>query len=154
MTSFRRWAYLQVAGLGAVPGHRHARAVLPRTAAGRRVALPLAGRDLHQGPPEWPHRVDRGNNRHRRQPGRPPRDPRARSGPVGSRHLLDRETYTFRLRGLVHRGLKGVKLVISDAHEGLKAAITQVLSATWQRCRVHFMRSLLAYVPKSQQLVV
>lgn len=40
------------------------------------------------------------------------------------------------LRGLVRRGLKGVKLVISDAHEGLKAAITQVLSATWQRCRV------------------
>jgi transposase-like protein len=58
------------------------------------------------------------------------------------------------LRGLVRRGLKGVKLVISDAHEGLKAAITQVLSATWQRCRVHFMRSLLAYVPKSQQTVV
>jgi transposase-like protein len=58
------------------------------------------------------------------------------------------------LRGLVRRGLKGVKLVISDAHEGLKAAITQVLSATWQRCRVHFMRSLLAHVPKSQQSVV
>jgi len=58
------------------------------------------------------------------------------------------------LRGLVRRGLKGVKLVISDAHEGLKAAITQVLSATWQRCRVHFMRSLLVHVPKSQQSVV
>ena len=55
------------------------------------------------------------------------------------------------LRTLVRRGLKGVKLVISDAHEGLKAAIAQVLSATWQRCRVHFMRSLLAHVPKSQQ---
>jgi putative transposase len=50
------------------------------------------------------------------------------------------------LRSLVRRGLKGVKLVISDAHEGLKAAITQVLSATWQRCRVLFMRSLLAHV--------
>jgi putative transposase len=58
------------------------------------------------------------------------------------------------LRALVRRGRKGVKLVISDAHEGLKAAITQVLSATWQRCRVHFMRSLLADVPKSQQSVV
>jgi putative transposase len=58
------------------------------------------------------------------------------------------------LRGLVRRGLKSVRLVISDAHEGLKAAITQVLSATWQRCRVHFMRSLLAHVPKSQQTVV
>ena len=55
------------------------------------------------------------------------------------------------LRGLVRRGLKGVKLVISDAHEGLKAAITQVLSATWQRCRVHTIRTqstLCASVPE------
>ncbi len=52
------------------------------------------------------------------------------------------------LRGLEKRGLKGVKLVISDAHEGLKAAIAQVFRATWQRCRVHFMRNALAYVPK------
>jgi transposase-like protein len=44
--------------------------------------------------------------------------------------------------------------VISDAHEGLKAAITRVLSATWQRCRVHFMRNALAYVPKGQNTVV
>ena len=42
------------------------------------------------------------------------------------------------LRGLEKRGLKGVKLVISDAHEGLKAAIAQVFRATWQRCRVHY----------------
>ena len=42
------------------------------------------------------------------------------------------------LRSLARRGLRGVKLVISDAHEGLKAAISKVLSATWQRCRVHF----------------
>ena len=58
------------------------------------------------------------------------------------------------LRGLVRRGLKGVKLVISDAHEGLKAAISQVLSATWQRCRVHVLRSLLCHVPKDQQTMV
>ena len=45
-------------------------------------------------------------------------------------------------------GLKGVKLVVSDAHEGLKAAIARVLGATWQRCRVHFMRNLLATVPQ------
>src|ERR1700694_870696 len=45
------------------------------------------------------------------------------------------------LRSLARRGLRGVKLVISDAHEGLKAAITKVLGATWQRCRVHFMRN-------------
>jgi putative transposase len=46
------------------------------------------------------------------------------------------------------RGLSGVKLVISDAHEGLKAAIAQTFSASWQRCRVHFMRNLLVCVPK------
>src|ERR1700710_1501862 len=45
------------------------------------------------------------------------------------------------LRSLARRGLRGVKLVVSDAHEGLKAAITRGLSATWQRCRVHFMRN-------------
>ncbi|HTX50283.1 MAG TPA: IS256 family transposase [Caulobacteraceae bacterium] len=55
------------------------------------------------------------------------------------------------LRSLARRGLKGVKLVISDAHEGLKAAIAQVMGATWQRCRVHTMRNLLSRVPKAQQ---
>lgn len=58
------------------------------------------------------------------------------------------------LRGLRQRGLTGVKLVISDAHEGLKAAIAQVFSASWQRCRVHFMRNLLACVPKVSQAMV
>ena len=56
------------------------------------------------------------------------------------------------LRALAKRGLKGVKLVVSDAHEGLKAAIQKALSgATWQRCRVHITRNLLARVPKAQQ---
>ena len=54
------------------------------------------------------------------------------------------------LKSLKTRGLKGVKLVISDAHEGLKAAITRVMGATWQRCRVHWMRNALAYVTKGQ----
>ena len=59
------------------------------------------------------------------------------------------------LRGLVTRGLRGVKLVISDAHGGLKAAIAQVLQgASWQRCRVHFIRNALAYVPKAQAQMV
>jgi putative transposase len=58
------------------------------------------------------------------------------------------------LRSLRQRGLTGVKLVISDAHEGLKAAISQVFSATWQRCRVHFMRNVLVCVPKSHQALV
>ncbi len=55
------------------------------------------------------------------------------------------------LRSLTRRGLRGVKLVISDAHEGLKAAAAKVLGATWQRCRVHFMRNALAHVPKGQR---
>jgi putative transposase len=55
------------------------------------------------------------------------------------------------LRSLARRGLRGAKLVISDAHEGLKAAIVKVLGATWQRCRVHFMRNTLAYAGKTQR---
>ena len=59
------------------------------------------------------------------------------------------------LRGLVARGLRGVQLVSSDAHEGLKGAIAAVLQgASWQRCRVHFLRNLLATVPKSAQEMV
>jgi transposase-like protein len=58
------------------------------------------------------------------------------------------------LRKLTRRGLRGVKLVISDAHEGLKAAVAKVLNATWQRCRVHFMRNALARAGKSGRRVV
>ena len=54
--------------------------------------------------------------------------------------------WTKFLRSLTSRGLRGVKLVISDAHEGLKAAAQKVLRATWQRCRVHFMRNAMASV--------
>jgi putative transposase len=45
--------------------------------------------------------------------------------------------WTAFLRKLARRGLRGVKLVISDAHEGIKATVAKVLNATWQRCRVH-----------------
>jgi putative transposase len=62
--------------------------------------------------------------------------------------------WTDFLRTLTRRGLRGVKLVISDAHEGLKAAITKVLNATWQRCRVHFMRNVLAHAGKQGRGVV
>jgi len=59
------------------------------------------------------------------------------------------------LRSLVKRGLKGVQLVTSDAHEGLKAAISQVLTdASWQRCRVHFMRNILGHVPRGDQAMI
>jgi putative transposase len=53
--------------------------------------------------------------------------------------------WTGFLRALARRGLRGVKLVISDAHEGLKAAIAKVLHALWQRCRAHFMRNVLSH---------
>lgn len=58
------------------------------------------------------------------------------------------------LRTLRRRGLAGVKLVVSDAHEGLKAAVTKVLRATWQRCRVHFARNALAHAGKAQRRIV
>jgi transposase-like protein len=62
--------------------------------------------------------------------------------------------WTAFLRKLARRGLRGVKLLISDAHEGIKAAIAKVLNATWQRCRVHFMRNALAHAGKSGRRVV
>ena len=59
------------------------------------------------------------------------------------------------LRSLVARGLRGVQLVTSDAHEGLKGAIAAVLQgASWQRCRTHFMRNALGLVPKGAQQMV
>jgi len=82
---------------------------------------------------------------------------------TGDREILglalgQSEEYAFWLdflRGLARRGLRGVQLVVSDAHEGLKAAVEQVLAgATWQRCRVHFMRNVLAHVPKGSKAVV
>jgi len=62
--------------------------------------------------------------------------------------------WTAFLRSLTRRGLRGVKLVISDAHEGLKAAVAKVLKASWQRCRVHFLRNALAYANKGQRQMV
>ncbi len=62
--------------------------------------------------------------------------------------------WTDFLRSLTRRGLRGIKLVISDAHLGLKAAIAKVFKATWQRCRVHFVRNALAYAGKGQRQVV
>jgi len=81
----------------------------------------------------------------------------------GTRHILgfdigmseNGDFWTDFLRSLVERGLKGVKLVISDAHTGLKSAISSVLlGATWQRCRVHCMRNILCHVSHKQQGMV
>jgi putative transposase len=62
--------------------------------------------------------------------------------------------WTSFLRSLTRRGLRGVKLVIADSHEGLKAATAKVLKATWQRCKVHFLRNALAHVGKGQRQMV
>ena len=62
--------------------------------------------------------------------------------------------WTEFLRSLRARGLGGVRLVISDAHTGLTAAIARVFEATWQRCRVHWMRNALAHVSRGQHTVV
>jgi transposase-like protein len=78
--------------------------------------------------------------------------------PSGAREILGLDLHTSEdgagwtafLRGLVARGLAGVRLVISDAHPGLVDAIASTLPGTsWQRCRTHFLRNLLAKVPKS-----
>ena len=58
------------------------------------------------------------------------------------------------LRGLLARGLDGVLLCVSDAHEGLKKAIAQVLGCPWQRCTVHFLRDMQGHVQRSQQQMV
>jgi len=62
--------------------------------------------------------------------------------------------WTAFVRKLTRRGLRGVKLVISDAHEGIKATVSKILTATWQRCRVHFMRNVLAHAGRSGRRVV
>ena len=76
----------------------------------------------------------------------------------GSREILGLDLHTSEdgagwtafLRGLVARGLSGVRLVVSDAHPGLVDAIASTLpGASWQRCRTHFLRNLLTHVPKS-----
>ncbi len=67
----------------------------------------------------------------------------------------DGAAWTAFLRSLVARGLAGVKLVVSDAHQGLKDAVAAVLDdAAWQRCRTHFMRNLLVKVPRHAQAMV
>ncbi len=62
--------------------------------------------------------------------------------------------WTTFLRKLTRRGLRGVKLVVSDSHEGIKAAVSKILSTTWQRCRVHFMRNVLAHAGKQGRRVI
>lgn len=69
-------------------------------------------------------------------------------------HAESEEFWKELLRDLLDRGLRGVKLVVSDAHAGLKAAISKCFTSSWQRCRVHFMRNLLAHVPQGKKELV
>jgi putative transposase len=72
-------------------------------------------------------------------------------------HIGPSEAETFWTefpRKLRRRGLRGVKLAISDAHEGIKAAVSKLMNASWQRCRVHFLRNALAHAGKSGRRVV
>ena len=72
-------------------------------------------------------------------------------------HVKVREAGRIVAVAVNHQGrreLRGVKLVISDDHKGLKAAATRILGATWQRCRVHFARNLLAHAGKQGRCVV
>ena len=69
--------------------------------------------------------------------------------------LSEAETFwTGFLRKLDRRGLAGVKLVVSDAHEGIKTAVAKVFNASWQRCTVHFMRNIAAHAGKKGRRVV
>lgn len=64
----------------------------------------------------------------------------------------DLEHWRTFLQSLVARGVRGVRLVVSDSHVGLRQAISEVfLGASWQRCRVHVLRNMLSHVPKSAQ---
>jgi len=82
--------------------------------------------------------------------------------PQGRREVLgfdvipveSEEGWTGFFKSLKERGLNGVKLVISDAHKGLTAAVRKVLKAEWQRCKVHFYRNVLVHVPKRSQAEV
>ncbi len=66
-------------------------------------------------------------------------------------HAETEEFWTEFLRHLLDRGLRGVELVVSDHHSGLRKAARQCLATQWQRCRVHFMRNLLSRTPRAQK---
>ena len=107
-------------------------------------ALAIKGREA--GADREPGHIDRHGSQRRW----PQRDPACRR-----HHPGDGAGWLSFFRQMNARGLSGVELVISDSHEGLKAAIAATLpGASWQRCRTHFMRNLLTRVPKGTQDVV
>jgi putative transposase len=69
-------------------------------------------------------------------------------------HAETEEFWTEFLRSMLDRGLRGAKLVVSDSHVGLRKAIQRCMGCSWQRCRVHFMRNVLARVPTGRKEMV
>ena len=120
--------------------------------ASARGALPLRldRRDLPQGAPERPGGLGGGDLRDRRQPARAS----ARCSGSTSGRRRRRPSGPSSCASLVRRGLSGVELVVSDAHEGIKAAVSRVLSTSWQHCRVHFLRNAQAHGAKSGRRLI
>jgi transposase-like protein len=104
--------------------------------------------DIREGLPERAHRLGRCDRGGWRQQRRPARDSRHGHRPFGEAQTL----WAAFLRKLARRGLRVAKLVISDAHEGIKGA--KVLNATWQRCRVHFTLNVLAHSGRQARRLV
>ena len=128
---------------------RRARGCVPEPPDRRRLAVPVDRRHLRQDTRGRAHRErggDSGGGGEHRRP--------ARGAGSEGRASEAEPFWTEFLRSLNRRGLRGVKLVISDTHEGIKAAAAKVLKATWQRCRVHFMRNALAHAGKTQRRMV
>src|SRR5215208_3593672 len=145
----RHERHLEEPGEPALRGDRRAREGVPRSPDRGRLALPVDRRHLREGQEQRPRRAGRGDHG-----GRCERRRAARGARHGHRPSEAETFWTAFLRKLARRGLRGVKLVVSDAHEGIKAAVSKVLSATWQRCRVHFMRNALAHAGRSGRRVV
>jgi putative transposase len=122
-------------------------AFLDRPIEGEWVSV--ARRHLPQCARRWPHCLHGSDNRRRRNTEGRRKIVGLGIGPAGAEPF-----WSGFIKGLVKRGLRGVKLAISDAHDGLRHAITRVLGATWQRCRVHWMRNPLAHAPKGQHTMV
>lgn len=135
----RRRRDLEVRGLADLRRARHGRGGLSHAAADLRASVSLGRCDVPQGAGRRPRRQsDHGRGRGRHHQRRSP-SARDRRRPVGGPGVLDRLSLQFG-----ETGLSGVRLVIPDAHDGLKQAISTVLSGTsWQRCHVHFMRKTL-----------
>jgi putative transposase len=140
----------QGSGVAAVPWTGRAGAGLPGAAPGEHLSLFVVGRQGGEGAGRRAGRAPCPGGRLRREHHRPAGGHRSGRGRGRDPGAFWREF----LRSLVRRGLAGVQLVVSDAHEGLKTAIAQVLSAPWQRCTVHFLRDALGHCPKDLQQLV